>query len=301
MGTSPDQLRADIDATRDRLSADANRLADRARPRQMVRRRTDRVRGKVTSLRERVMGSASDTAQSIAGNARSAADSLQEGAGQATGTALDAAQQAGEAVRQAPNRPYDRPRASAGRRPDRLRHRRAGLLPPAGLAERTAGRRWPDGTGPRGPRAGEAGRDRVRAEPEGRRPRGSTERGGGSEGHRWPGRPRHSERSPRSGRHRRRPGPRLRPAHRRPKPATVMLVSPAQAAAAPSPGVPTAGRLRDPSGPGSTAQGRSRRVPGAPRQVSPRPGHRAPGGAADFRWLARPRPPRHRRNQTRRL
>src|SRR4051812_10547723 len=102
MGTSPDQLRADIDATRDRLSNDVSRLAGRASPRQMVRRRTDRVRGRVTGLRERVMGSTSHTAHSVADSARSAAGSLQEGAGQATDTARDTAQQAGEAVRQAP-------------------------------------------------------------------------------------------------------------------------------------------------------------------------------------------------------
>ncbi|MFI1002526.1 DUF3618 domain-containing protein [Streptomyces galbus] len=102
MGTSPDQMRAEINATRDRLSDDVNRLADHASPRHIVRRRTDRVRGTFTGFKEQIMGSASDTAHSVAEGARSAAGSLQGGAGQVTGTTRDTAQQAGEMLSQAP-------------------------------------------------------------------------------------------------------------------------------------------------------------------------------------------------------
>ncbi|MFD5714334.1 hypothetical protein OQI_01010 [Streptomyces pharetrae CZA14] len=96
MGTSPDQMRAEINATRDRLSADVDRLADYASPRRVVRRRTRRVRGAVSGVRERVMGTASDTAHGVRSGAQSAAGSLQEGTQQAAG-------QAGEAIRQAPD------------------------------------------------------------------------------------------------------------------------------------------------------------------------------------------------------
>ncbi|NKQ29081.1 DUF3618 domain-containing protein [Streptomyces galbus] len=102
MGTSPDQMRAEINATRDRLSDDVNRLADHASPRHIVRRRTERVRGTFTGFKEQIMGSASDTAHSVAEGARSAAGSLQGGAGQVTGTTRDTAQQAGEMLSQAP-------------------------------------------------------------------------------------------------------------------------------------------------------------------------------------------------------
>lgn len=103
MGTSPDQMRAEINATRDRLSADVDRLADRTSPRRVARRRTRRMRVAVSGVRERVMGSAADTAHGARSGAQSAAGSLQEGTQQAADTAREAAGQAGEAVRQAPD------------------------------------------------------------------------------------------------------------------------------------------------------------------------------------------------------
>jgi hypothetical protein len=84
MGTSPDELRARIDTTRQELSEDVGRLADHANPRHAVRRRKERMRGTMTGVRERVMGSTSDGAQHTADKAR-------EGVGQA-----------GEAVKSAP-------------------------------------------------------------------------------------------------------------------------------------------------------------------------------------------------------
>ncbi|MFG2577180.1 DUF3618 domain-containing protein [Streptomyces sp. NPDC048481] len=103
MGTSPDRMRAEIDATRGRLSADVDRLADRASPRRVVRRRTRIMRGAVSGMRERVMGTASYTAHGVADGAQSAAGSLQDGTQQAAGAAREAAGQAGEAMRQAPD------------------------------------------------------------------------------------------------------------------------------------------------------------------------------------------------------
>ena len=76
MGTSPDQMRAEIAATRNQLSADVDRLADRASPRRMARRRRARMRRTVSGVRDRVMGTASYTAHGMAGTARSAAGSV---------------------------------------------------------------------------------------------------------------------------------------------------------------------------------------------------------------------------------
>jgi ElaB/YqjD/DUF883 family membrane-anchored ribosome-binding protein len=91
VGTSPDQVRADIEATRDRLSHNVDTLADRTSPKRMMRRRTDRVRSAATGLRHRVMGVASDTGGQAGDRTRQAAQSAQESAGQV-----------GEAVKQAP-------------------------------------------------------------------------------------------------------------------------------------------------------------------------------------------------------
>ncbi|NKY16204.1 DUF3618 domain-containing protein [Streptomyces somaliensis] len=91
MGTSPDQVRADIEATRDRLSQNVDRLADRTSPKRMVRRRADRARSAASGLRARVMGVASDTGSAAAERTRHMAHSAQGGA-----------EHMGEAVKQAP-------------------------------------------------------------------------------------------------------------------------------------------------------------------------------------------------------
>jgi ElaB/YqjD/DUF883 family membrane-anchored ribosome-binding protein len=68
MSTDPDLIRADIERTRTNLSDDVNALADQVNPKNVVRRKTQRVTGAVGSLKEFVMGTASQ-AQSSAGDA----------------------------------------------------------------------------------------------------------------------------------------------------------------------------------------------------------------------------------------
>jgi hypothetical protein len=102
MGTSPDQVRTEIEATRERLSKKADRLADRTSPGRIVRRRTDRVRGAVSGVRERVMGTASATTDSAKGRTQQAAASVQDSAGQAADTMRQTAGQVGDAVSGAP-------------------------------------------------------------------------------------------------------------------------------------------------------------------------------------------------------
>ncbi|MCZ9337991.1 DUF3618 domain-containing protein, partial [Streptomyces sp. TRM76130] len=105
-------MRSEISATRERLSADVDQLAERAVPRRMVRRRARRMRGAVSGVRERVMGSASSTAHGVSSGAHSAAGSLQEGTQQAADTAREAAGHAGDAVRQAPDQAMRRTQGS---------------------------------------------------------------------------------------------------------------------------------------------------------------------------------------------
>ena len=54
MGTSSDQLRADIEATRAQLAHDLDRLAERVQPAQVMRRRKERMRIAAAKLRQRV-------------------------------------------------------------------------------------------------------------------------------------------------------------------------------------------------------------------------------------------------------
>ncbi|MFF0205195.1 DUF3618 domain-containing protein [Streptomyces sp. NPDC005017] len=102
MGTAPDQLRSDIDITRDRLAKNVDQLTEHARPRQMVRRRTRRMRGAVSGLRERVMGTVSDSTQTARDRTVQAGQSIQDTTQDAAGTARQTAGQIGDAVGRAP-------------------------------------------------------------------------------------------------------------------------------------------------------------------------------------------------------
>jgi len=62
MSTDPEQLRADIEETRTRLSDDVDALADEANPKRIVQRQTSKAKQALTGAKDRVMGAASDTA-----------------------------------------------------------------------------------------------------------------------------------------------------------------------------------------------------------------------------------------------
>ena len=67
----PDQIRAQIEQTRGNLSEDVNALADQVNPKNVVRRKTQKVTGVLGAAKDSVMGSASD-AQTGAGHTLSA-------------------------------------------------------------------------------------------------------------------------------------------------------------------------------------------------------------------------------------
>jgi len=60
MSNSPDEIRANIEATRGELSSDVDALTDKVTPSKIVHRNTEKLTGAVGSARERVMGAASD-------------------------------------------------------------------------------------------------------------------------------------------------------------------------------------------------------------------------------------------------
>lgn len=68
MSTDPDVIRADIERTRANLSDDVNALADEVNPKNVIRRKTQKVTGVFGSVRDSVMGTATD-AQDAAGGA----------------------------------------------------------------------------------------------------------------------------------------------------------------------------------------------------------------------------------------
>ena len=77
MGETPDQIRQDIERTRSELTHDTDRLLDRANPRNVVDRRTRRVRDKTRRMKDRVMGSvpsSGEATESVRQTADQAAD-----------------------------------------------------------------------------------------------------------------------------------------------------------------------------------------------------------------------------------
>lgn len=94
----PDQIRADIERTRENLSADVNTLTGEMRPSVMAKRQVGKVKGRVSGLTERVMGKASDlgsAASDKASNLQASASDSAHHAGttltSAPGTAVDKA------------------------------------------------------------------------------------------------------------------------------------------------------------------------------------------------------------------
>ncbi|MCR2793172.1 DUF3618 domain-containing protein [Microbacterium sp. zg.Y625] len=72
MSDSPDQIRADIERTREELGGDVDALADKVTPSKIVDRQKDKVRSAVGSVRERIMGAADDAGSAVSGAGSSA-------------------------------------------------------------------------------------------------------------------------------------------------------------------------------------------------------------------------------------
>jgi gas vesicle protein len=67
MSDSPDEIRADIERTREGLGLDVDALADKVSPSKIVDRQMGKVRGAFGSVRDRVMGAADDASSSLSG------------------------------------------------------------------------------------------------------------------------------------------------------------------------------------------------------------------------------------------
>ena len=103
MGQSAQQVRADIERTREDLGQDLDAIGDKISPRQAVRRRTDRVRGTLIEMKERVMGSAESATSTVTTEGSSIAGSVRDAASDVASSVGDAASGAADAVRSAPD------------------------------------------------------------------------------------------------------------------------------------------------------------------------------------------------------
>ncbi len=73
--SNPDQIRAEIEATRADLSDNVNQLGDKVSPSQIAKRQTARLRGGAMTVKNHIMG-ASDSARSSASDALSQAGDM---------------------------------------------------------------------------------------------------------------------------------------------------------------------------------------------------------------------------------
>ena len=94
MGQSAEELRRDIERSREELTGTVDAIGDRVSPGRIVERKTNRAKEGIRSVKETVMGTAADATSSVSGTAGGAAG----GAGQAVdrikeapSTAVDAA------------------------------------------------------------------------------------------------------------------------------------------------------------------------------------------------------------------
>ncbi|AXO36179.1 DUF3618 domain-containing protein [Micromonospora sp. B006] len=106
MSTDPEQIRREIEATRNNLSSDVDALAYKVSPSRIVDDRKQRVRSALTNVKDKVMGTASDlghstghAAHSVGDHASSMASTVGDKAHSAASTVGDAAQRAPQVLR----------------------------------------------------------------------------------------------------------------------------------------------------------------------------------------------------------
>lgn len=90
---NPDQIRADIERTRNALSNDVDAMAEKVTPSKVAHRQADKVRDAVGGVKDRIMGSAEDTGAQLSDQASNVKDSVRSAAGGAQDAAQRAPQQ----------------------------------------------------------------------------------------------------------------------------------------------------------------------------------------------------------------
>ena len=98
MGEESEQLRRDIDQTRQELGTDVDALAEKVSPKRVVGRGVERTKDALGGAKEKIMGTASDVTSST-GGVSSAASSAQNGVQNAASTVTDTAATAAQTAR----------------------------------------------------------------------------------------------------------------------------------------------------------------------------------------------------------
>lgn len=108
MSNDPDQIRAEIEETRENLSRNVDALTDSVKPSTMARRQGQKISDSVAGLKDRIMGSDDDRDRlgeargrmsDAAGQARASGENLKDQAGQQLADAQQAVAQAPAAAR----------------------------------------------------------------------------------------------------------------------------------------------------------------------------------------------------------
>jgi len=85
---TPEQIRAEIDATRNELGYNVDALADKVDPSQIAHRQAEKVKSRFTNAKESVMGSVHDKQQSAGSTADSAKETGQQAVEKVKGNPL---------------------------------------------------------------------------------------------------------------------------------------------------------------------------------------------------------------------
>ncbi|GAA1038379.1 DUF3618 domain-containing protein [Virgisporangium ochraceum] len=103
MGSRPEELRTEIEQTREELAYDVDRLADRTVPTRVAGRKWEGAKSRVRSVTDRVMGARDSVAAGAKDKASSAGDTVKDAASTASDKVQDAASTAADTVRQTPD------------------------------------------------------------------------------------------------------------------------------------------------------------------------------------------------------
>ncbi|MFG1953756.1 DUF3618 domain-containing protein [Micromonospora sp. NPDC048830] len=103
MSTDPDQIRREIEATRNNLSTDVDALAYKVSPSRIVHDRKQRARNALQNVRDKVMGTASDYGHNTGHAAHAVADRASSAAATVSDKAHSAASTVGDAAHRAPH------------------------------------------------------------------------------------------------------------------------------------------------------------------------------------------------------
>lgn len=104
MSQTPEEIRADIERTRQELGTDVDAVADKVNPSNIAHRQADKVKHSFSNVKESVMGKAEGVKDSVLGKAEDVKDNLHSRADNGRGNV----QQAQHAVQNAPHQISDK-------------------------------------------------------------------------------------------------------------------------------------------------------------------------------------------------